>query len=137
VVSKLHNHSVTNLIIIYFSISDEDDEDSDENCQEILTALEEIDGDADDYGVNFVKISSQEAFTEHNIIAVPSLVYYRKKTPLVYDGDFLDTDRILGWLTSQDIFELKNEIEEVSRKMLDKLLDENDFVAVFFCKFCF
>jgi hypothetical protein len=47
----------------------------------------------------------------------------------------MDTDRILGWLTSQDIFELKNEIEEVSRKMLDKLLEENDFVAVFFCKF--
>lgn len=46
----------------------------------------------------------------------------------------MDTDRILGWLTSQDIFEIKNEIEEVSRKMLDKLLDENDFVAVFFCK---
>jgi hypothetical protein len=49
-------------------------------------------------------------------------------------GDFHDTDRILGWLTSQDIFELKNEIEEVSRKMLDKLLDENDFVAVYFCE---
>ncbi|XP_065338912.1 uncharacterized protein hlk isoform X6 [Cloeon dipterum] len=109
----------------------EDSEECDD-CDEVLEALEEIDGDADDYGVDFVKISDPDAFTEHNVVAVPSLIYYRKKTPLVYDGDFHDTDRILGWLTSQDIFELKNEIEEVSRKMLDKLLDENDFVAVYF-----
>lgn len=38
------------------------------------------------------------------------------------------------WLTSQDVFEIKDEIEEVNRKMLEKLLDENDFVAVYFCK---
>ncbi|PRD30926.1 UNVERIFIED_CONTAM: hypothetical protein NCL1_24925 [Trichonephila clavipes] len=30
------------------------------------------------------------------------------------------------------MIELKNEIEEVSRKMLDKLLQENDFIAIFF-----
>jgi hypothetical protein len=40
--------------------------------------------------------------------------------------------KVLEWLTSQDVFELKGEIEEVNRKMLEKLLDENDFVAVFF-----
>ena len=28
-------------------------------------------------------------------------------------------------------------IEEVNRKMLEKLLEENDFVAVYFCKFYF
>ena len=41
------------------------------------------------------------------------------------------------WLTSQDVFEIKDEIEEVNRKMLEKLLDENDFVAVYFCEFLF
>jgi hypothetical protein len=44
---------------------------------------------------------------------------------------------VLTWLTSQDVFEIKDEIEEVNRKMLDKLLDENDFVAVYFCKLKF
>lgn len=58
-----------------------------------------------------------------------------KKIPLLYDGDLYQSDRILTWLTSQDVFEIKNEIEDVNRKMLDKLLDENDFLAVFFCKF--
>ena len=46
----------------------------------------------------------------------------------------MDDERILEWLTSQDVFEIKDEIEEVNRKMLEKLLDENEFVAVYFCK---
>ena len=66
----------------------------------------------------------------------------------------MDGEKILEWLTSQvfvktnsftydsgfiryfqDVFETKDEIEEVNRKLLEKLLDENEFVAVYFCKF--
>lgn len=53
---------------------------------------------------------------------------------MLYDGDLHQHDRVLAWLTSQDVFEIKNEIEEVNRKMLDKLLEENEFLAVYFCK---
>lgn len=51
----------------------------------------------------------------------------------IFEGDLLDEQRVLSWLTSQDVFEIKDEIEEVNRKMLDKLLDENEFVSVYFC----
>lgn len=54
---------------------------------------------------------------------------------MLYDGDLHQVDRVLQWLTSQDVFEIKNEIEEVNRKMLDKLLEENEFLAVYFCTF--
>lgn len=57
--------------------------------------------------------------------------------PLLCTGDLLDEEKVFQWLTSQDVFEIKDEIEEVNRKMLEKLLDENDFVAVYFCKFMF
>ena len=63
-------------------------------------------------------------------------VYFRRMSPVVYDGDLMDGEMILGWLTSQDVFETKDEIEEVNRKLLEKLLDENEFVAVYFCE-CF
>ncbi|XP_048512846.1 uncharacterized protein LOC105690380 isoform X4 [Athalia rosae] len=107
------------------------DEDCPE-CDEIMEALEKIDGEADLFGIDFVKISSAEAAEKYNILNVPSLVYFRKKTPLIYDGDLNQEDKILQWLTSQDVFEIKNEIEEVNKKMLDKLLDENEFLTVFF-----
>lgn len=55
---------------------------------------------------------------------------------MLYDGDMHQFDKVLSWLTSQDVFEIKNEIEEVNRKMLDKLLEENEFLTVYFCEWC-
>ncbi|XP_072157617.1 uncharacterized protein [Bemisia tabaci] len=107
------------------------DEDCAE-CDEILEELEMIDGEADLFGIDMVKISDPEAAAKFNIINTPSLVYFRKMIPQIYDGDLLDEAKIFTWLTSQDIFEIKNEIEEVNRKMLDKLLDENEYLAVYF-----
>jgi len=101
-------------------------------CPGILGELENIDDDADMFGIDFVKINDADAGKEYGIHTTPALVYFRKKVPITYDGDLLDEDTILAWLTSQEIFEIKDEIEEVNKKMLEKLLDENDFVAVFF-----
>ncbi|CAG0892261.1 unnamed protein product [Darwinula stevensoni] len=101
-------------------------------CTGILEELENIDDEADMYGIDFVKINDEEAANKYNILNLPALVYFRKRTPLLYEGDLRDEEKVLAWLTSQDVFEIKDEIEEVNRKMLEKLLDENDFVAVYF-----
>lgn len=106
-------------------------------CEDILEELEQIDGEADLFGIDFVKIASAEACQTYNIVNIPSLVYFRKQVPILYDGDLHQHEKILAWLTSQDVFEIKNEIEEVNRKMLDKLLEENEFISVYFCKFPF
>ncbi|XP_070499226.1 uncharacterized protein hlk isoform X3 [Chironomus tepperi] len=107
------------------------DEDCAE-CEEILEELENIDGEADMFGIDFVKIASLEAAHKYEVTNIPSLVYFRKQVPMLYDGDLHQYDKVLAWLTSQDVFEIKNEIEEVNRKMLDKLLDENEFLTVYF-----
>ncbi|XP_026484295.1 uncharacterized protein LOC113392214 isoform X4 [Vanessa tameamea] len=117
----------SHLLAVFFY----DEEDCPE-CQDILESLEQIDGEVDQFGIDFVKIASPESAAKYNIINIPSLVYFRKQTPMFYDGDLHQVDRVLQWLTSQEVFELKNEIEEVNRKMLDKLLEENEFLAVYF-----
>ncbi|XP_046865700.1 uncharacterized protein LOC6643321 isoform X1 [Drosophila willistoni] len=114
------------LLVVFFY-----DEDCAE-CEEILEELEEIDGEADMFGIDFVKIASIEAAKKYEIVNIPSLVYFRKQVPVLYDGDMHQHDKVITWLTSQDVFEIKNEIEEVNRKMLDKLLEENEFLSVFF-----
>ncbi|XP_034650056.1 uncharacterized protein LOC117889742 isoform X1 [Drosophila subobscura] len=114
------------LLVVFFY-----DDDCAE-CEEILEDLEEIDGEADMFGIDFVKIASMEAAKKYEIVNIPSLVYYRKQVPVLYDGDMHQHDKVITWLTSQDVFEIKNEIEEVNRKMLDKLLEENEFLSVFF-----
>ena len=81
-----------------------------------------------------MKNNDAHAARQYNIYNTPALVYFRRMSPVVYDGDLMDGEMILSWLTSQDVFETKDEIEEVNRKLLEKLLDENEFVAVYFCK---
>lgn len=80
------------------------------------------------------EVNDDKAANKYNVHTFPTLAYFRKQTPILYDGDLLDEEKVLKWLTSNDVFELKDEIEEVNRKMLDKLLNDNDFVAVFFCE---
>ncbi|TRY76604.1 hypothetical protein TCAL_03494 [Tigriopus californicus] len=101
-------------------------------CDALLEALEHIDDEADMFGVDFVKTDEPKAAKRYHIYRTPALVYFRKRLPVIYDGDLMDPDKVLEWLTSQDVFEIKDEIEEVNRRMLEKLLDENDFVAVYF-----
>ena len=45
-----------------------------------------------------------------------------------------DDEEVLKFLTSLDIMELPDQIEEVNAKTLDKIIDENEHVAAFFCK---
>lgn len=50
-------------------------------------------------------------------------------------GDIEDEDEVLAWLTDEDTLEIPGKIEEVNSKMLEKILEENDHVVVFFCKY--
>ncbi|XP_073943325.1 hulk isoform X1 [Choristoneura fumiferana] len=117
----------SHLLVVFFY-----DDDDCQECEAILESLEQIDGEVDQYGIDFVKIASPEAAAKYNVVNIPSLVYFRKQVPMLYDGDLHQVEKVLSWLTSQDVFEIKNEIEEVNRKMLDKLLEENEFLAVYF-----
>lgn len=58
-------------------------------------------------------------------------MYFEKEIPNVYDDDLTDEEEILQWLLSQ--LE-KDEIEDVTDEMLDKLIKEGKSVAVLFCK---
>ncbi|KAG1669120.1 putative protein disulfide-isomerase C1F5.02 [Nymphon striatum] len=107
-------------------------EDDCDDCVEILAELENIDEEADMYGIDMIKINDPDAAMKYNIINFPTFAYFRRQEPILYEGDLLDEMKVLNWLTSQEVFQIKDEIEEVNRKMLDKILDENDFVVVYF-----
>lgn len=53
---------------------------------------------------------------------------------LCFAGDIEDEDEVLSWLTDENTLEIPGKIEEVNSKMLEKILEENDHVVVFFCK---
>lgn len=48
--------------------------------------LENIDDEADQLGIGFVKINDEELAEEYNLGALPALVYYRHQIPIIYEG---------------------------------------------------
>lgn len=60
------------------------DDDDCAECEEILEELEEIDGEADMFGIDFVKIASVEAAKKYEIVNIPSLVYFRYVAPWIW-----------------------------------------------------
>lgn len=46
-------------------------------CESVLEELEKIDGEADLFGIDFVKIASVEAAQNYGILNIPALVYFR------------------------------------------------------------
>jgi hypothetical protein len=49
-------------------------------------------------------------------------------------GDIEDEDEVLAWLTDEDTLEIPGRIEEVNMRMLERILEENSHVVVFFCE---
>lgn len=66
-----------------------------------------------------------------------SLHFCREKEPIIYDGDLMDEEGVLDFLTSLEAMDLPDRIEEVNAKILGKIIEETDYVAVLFCKFFF
>ena len=50
-------------------------------------------------------------------------------------GDQKDEAAVLDWLLDADNRELDDAIESVNEKMLVKLLEKTQFMAVYFCKY--
>jgi hypothetical protein len=81
-----------------------DDEDCQE-CDVILESLENIDDEADLYGIDFVKSDDAGTAKRYHIYNTPALVYFRKQNPVTFEADLTDEEAILNWyLLINDIF---------------------------------
>ena len=74
------------MIYLYWLVHKSPDKDKCRKCDKVLARMEEIDDDADQKGIGFVKIHDSNLAFEYGL-EEPTLVYYRKKIPVVYDGE--------------------------------------------------
>lgn len=96
----------------------------------VLEELEKIDDDCDKHGIQFVKIDDDKTTKVYGIDSVPAIVFFEKQAPNVYSGDLLNEEEILHWLVSK--LE-KDEIEDVTDEMLDRMVKDGQTLAVLFC----
>lgn len=81
--------------------------------------------------MTFVKIDNIDEAKEYGIDSVPSLLYFEKGIPTVYEGRLEDEESVLKWLEQQTT---SDEIEDITDEMLDLILEKMPHVAVLFCK---
>lgn len=110
-----------------------DDKDQ-KKSQKILTELENIDDECDQNDIAFVKIDDDKEAKEYGIDAIPTMVFFEKGIPHIYEGDLMKEDELLGWLIHQ---KRHSEIPEVTDEMMDKLIDTTPYLAVIFCEYMF
>ena len=63
------------------------DDDKCKNCDAILAELENIDDEADDAGIHFVKTTDTAFAKGLGIHAFPTVVYFEDSVPIVYNGE--------------------------------------------------
>uniref|UniRef100_A0A183FM72 Thioredoxin domain-containing protein n=1 Tax=Heligmosomoides polygyrus TaxID=6339 RepID=A0A183FM72_HELPZ len=87
-----------NLVIFFY-----DGKQQCPSCGDALSEVEEIDDDIEATGyVQVVKTDDRSVARDLGIVTFPSLVYYRRKNPILYDGGFKDSEEVLRWLRSHE-----------------------------------
>lgn len=99
----------------------------------MLNELENIDDELEKEGIVIVRIDNDAEAKEYGIDHLPTLIYFEDKIPSVYEGDLMNEDEVLHWLVEQ-----KNTatIEEVTDEILDDLIEEHEYVVVYFSGNC-
>lgn len=107
------------------------DDNNDRKSQKVLNELENIDDECDALGIIFVKIDNADEAEEYGIEKIPSLLYFEKGIPTIYEGNLEDEEKLLEWLRTQSE---SDEIEDITDEMLDIIIEKMPYVAVLFCK---
>lgn len=122
--------------IMYFILTSwpcfTDDKD-DKQDMRILNELENIDDELEKEGIVIVRIDNAAEAKEYGLDHLPALIYFENKIPALYEGDLMNEDEVLEWLLVQ---KKTATIEEVTDEILVNLINEHEYVVVFFTGPC-
>ena len=118
-----------------------------------MDELENIDDDTDRHGISFIKTQDLNIATNFGVHSFPAVIYFENQVPSIYEGNntidplleknnYFYTNLVhpIGELTSEDVLQwliqqkTEDRIETVTRSMLESLLVNVQYLAVYFCK---
>ena len=115
-----------NLAVIFY------DNDKDED-NEFITQMENLDDECDDISVPLVKISDESKALQFGLEESPSLIYFKREIPGIYDGSMTNFKEILKWIRTR---KMGDNIQLISETMLEDIIDKFPYVATFFMAKC-
>ena len=98
---------------------------------ETLTELENIDDDVGKQRIAMVKTTDAAFAEEIGVETYPALVFFKEGVPNLYEGDLTIEEEVLDWLIEMKV---ESHIELITRPMLETMVVEVQYLAVFFYK---
>ena len=98
-----------------------------------LVEPQDIDDDAERQDVHLVKTTDTDFAEKMGIEAdeIPSIIYFNEQMPNLFDGDISAEEEVLDWLIEQNV---ESHIDLVTKPMLEEMIEEIQYLVVFFCK---
>ncbi len=115
-----------NLAVIFY------DNDKEEDLQ-FIAEMENLDDECDDISVPLVKISDANKALQFGLDESPSLIYFKRQIPGIYDGPMNNFKTILKWIRTR---KMGDNIQLISETMLEDIIDKFPYVATFFMGKC-
>lgn len=84
-------------------------------------------------GIVIVRIDNDAEAKEFGIDHLPTLIYFEDKIPSIYEGDLMNEEEVLQWLIKQ---KQTATIEEVTDEILEDLIQDHEYVVVYFSGKC-
>jgi len=104
-------------------------------CDRVLSVLERVGEEVAVNGITLVRVNDKRAAKTHAIRNFPALSLFKMGEALHYEGDLTDAEAILDFLSSPEALDVPGQIEDVTASQLEVLVQHQNFVAVFFCKY--
>jgi len=101
-------------------------------CDRVLGVLEKVGQEVADNGIVLVRVNDKKAAKTHNIRNFPALSLFRNGEASHFSGDLTSASSILDFLSSAESLDLPGQIEDVTASQLEVLVENQDYVAVFF-----
>lgn len=102
-----------------------------DQCGPILEELENIDDDCERHGITFVKTQDLKIAEQYGATDFPVLMYFENSVGGIFEGDIEEEEEVLQWLIQQ---RTEDRIELITRVMLETLVEDTQYLAVYFYK---
>ena len=105
----------------------------DKISKKIVNGLDKVEGSFLGKDIHFLAVDINEV-PDLQVASVPSLIYFKNGDPIVYEENLMNEEAIRTWVDS----ELKSNldvIEDLNQEQIHDLMDENEYVMVYLCKF--
>lgn len=83
------------------------------------------------HGVRLVKTYDTKFAVGQGVTEFPALIYFEDGVASVYEGELTAEEDVLHWVVEH---KTEERIELVTRGMLESLVMDTHYLAVFFCK---